>query len=343
MSESTSGRWWALRTTLIIVTVFLALVVGFFAFVAETSGPANSEPAGTIATGQVDGRSVAVVAYKADTMGHFDVFRLEAAGFSTQAEAFDLATGTRIWDTMLMTEFGGTDAEVLGMGSEYVYIRSATGLLILDAATGDIVARDSEIAGLGENYIASFDAYEWDAVSESVVLLDVDGAVLSISVDEVEARPAADGVVERWRDELNIGDGFPNAFYPDAWEETSYRAPLPGGDDIEPSWASDGWNVDVLLDETGVAAGARYGFVVTQTYQPVSTEDTMYVLQAGELPAQRLLGTVEADSAVFALADDAAGHIVMLVDGDDYRGRLVVASADGIRSSTIGERGFFGQ
>lgn len=335
-------RWWT--TPLIYVVAVLAVLIGIFAVVAETSGPATSEPAGILATGQVDGRSVAVVVYKADTMGHFDIFRLEAMGYSTQAEAFDLDTGDRIWDTMLMTEFGGTDAEVLGMGSEYVYIRSATGLLILDAANGDIIARDDEIAGLGEDYIASFDAYGWDAPSQSVVLLDVNGSVRHIPADEVEASPAAHDAVERWRDELNVGDDFPRAFSPGAWEETSFRAPLPGGEEAEPTWAVDGWDVDVLLDgDTGFAAGAPYGVAVTQTYQPTTPEDATFVLQVGDLSTQRLLGTVEADSAVFALVDDGVGHVVMLVNGDDHRGRLVVATSDGIRSSIIGERGFFGQ
>lgn len=111
--------------------------------VAQTSDPASSEPAGTIATGEVDGRSVVV--YKADTMGHFDIFRIEAMGFSTQAEAFDLDTGERIWDRMLMAEFGGTDADVLGMGAGYFYVRSVKGLLILDAGTGEIVASDDGV------------------------------------------------------------------------------------------------------------------------------------------------------------------------------------------------------
>ena len=344
MSNNTNSIWRRVRTPMICVAAFLVFVVGMFAMVAQTSGPANSEPAGTIATAEVDGHSVAVVVYKADTMGHFDIFRLEAAGFSTQAEAFDLDTGARVWDTMLMTEFGGTDAEVLGMGSEYVYIRSAKGLLILDAANGDIVARDGEITGLGEDYIASFDAYGWDAATQAVVLLDANGVVRSIPVDEVEAEPAAHDVVERWRAELNIDNDGSGAFYPEPWDRMSFWAPLPGGEEIEPTWAVDGWDVDVLLDiETGLAAGSQYGFAVTQTSHPVTPEDATHVLQAGELSTQQLLGTVDADSDVFALVDDGAGHVVMLVNGDDYRGRLVIASADGIRSSIIGERGFFGQ
>lgn len=344
MSENASARrrWWPIP--LICITAFLALVVGIFAMVAATSGPANSEPAGTIATGRVDGRSIAVVAYKADTIGHFDIFRIEAMGFSTQAEAFDLDTGERVWDTMLMTEFGGTDAEVLGMGSKYVYIRSATGLLILDAANGEIIARDAEIPGLGDDYIASFDAYGWDAPSQSVVLLDVNGAVRSIPADTLEAGQAPDEAVARWRGELNLGDDFPTAFSPDTWEATGSRVALPGGEGIEPTWAVDGWNVDVLLDvDTGFAAGASYGFAVTQTNQPESPEDTTHVLQVGDLSSRKLLGTVATASDVFAVVDDGQGHVVMLANGDDYRGRLVIATADGIRSSVIGERGFFGQ
>ena len=336
--------WRRLRTPLIIVGVLLALVIGMFNVVAETSGPASSEPAATIATAEVDGRSVAVVVYKTDTMGHFDIFRLEAMGFSTQAEAFDLDTGERVWDTMLMTEFGGTDAEVLGMGSEYVYISSVKGLLILDAVTGDIVAREAEIAGLGDDYIASFDAYGWDASSQAVVLLDVNGVVHSIPVDALEAEPADAHVTHRWRDVLNIGDDFPGVFSPPEWELVDHRALIPGDVPVDPTWAFDGWDVEVFLDaDTGFEVGSPYGFAVTQTYQPKTLEDSSHVIQAGELSSQKLLGTVETPTGVTTVVDDGRGHVVLLARGDDYRGRLVVATADGIRSSIIGERGFFGQ
>ncbi|MGV2982717.1 PA2928 family protein [Microbacterium sp. AGC85] len=344
MSGDTSSIWRRLSTPLIYVAVLLVLVTGMFVVVAQASGPARSEPAGTIATGEVDGRSVAVVVYKADTMGHLDIFRLEAAGFSTQAEAFDLVTGDRIWDTMLMTEFGGTDAEVLGMGSDYVYVRSAKGLLILDAATGEIVAREAEIGGLGDDYIASFDAYAWDALANGVVLLDANGAVLSIPAGALEAEPADASVVERWVRVLNIDDDYPSAFDPSYWEQVESRAPVPGGGRIDPTWAAAGWDVDVLLDaDTGFAAGWPYGFAVTQTYQPASRGDAPYAIEAGDLSSQELLGSVEVQTGVSFVVDDGRGHVVMLAGGDDNRGRLVIATADGIRSSIIGERGFFGQ
>lgn len=332
-------RWWI---PVIVVAVVLGLIAGISAAVSESHGPARSEPAGTIATAEVDGREIAVVVYKADTFPHLDLFRIESIGFSTQAEAFDLETGERVWDTLLFAEFGGTQAEVLGMGSEYVYIRSVEGLLILDAATGELVARDAAIDGLGEDYIASMDAYAWDAATGSVVLLDASGRVLSIPADALEAADAPAEVVARWRGELNTQDAPGPAFSPEAWEQVAYRAPLPDDEYVEPAWATPGWDVDVLLEaDTGFAAGWQDGFAVTQTYQPDST-DAYYLFQVGDLATGELIGTVEGESSAAAVTVTAAGRVVMLSDNDDSQGLLVVATPDGIRSSVIGERAFLG-
>lgn len=331
-------RWWV---PVIIVAVVLALIAGFTAMVSETSGPAQSEPSGTIATAEVDGREIAVVTYKADTFPHIDLRRIESIGFSTQAEAFDLDTGERVWDTMLFAEFGGTDARVLGTGSKYVYLATAEGLMILDASNGDILARDDEIAGLGEDYIAQVDAYTWDAVARAVVLLNANGEVLSIPADSLDASRAPADLAARWSEELGTGDpGTP--FSPEGWEQLDSQVPLPDGSRVDPAWATDGWDVDVLLEDgTGLAAGQRGGFAVTETYQPVSS-DASYLFQAGDPATGRLIGTVEAESSASAVTVSEAGHVVMLSVNDSYQGLLIVATADGIRSSVIGERGWFG-
>lgn len=332
-------RWWI---PVIVVAVVLGLIAGVITMIAADRGPARSEPAGTIATAQVDGREVAVVVYKADTFPHPDLLRIESMGFSTQAEAFDLETGRRMWDTLLFAEFGGTEAEVLGMGSAYVYVRSAEGLLILDAATGEIVAREGEIDGVGEDYIAAIDAYAWDATTRSVVLLDANGRVLSIPADGLSAEDASAEVAQRWRGELNTESESGSVFSHDAWEQVEHRAPMPDGETVSPVWADAGWDVDVLLEDgTGLAAGWRDGFAVTQTYQPDSS-DAYYVFQVGDLASGDLVGTVEAESSASAVTVSDAGRVVLLSDDDTYRGLLVVASPDGIRSSVIGERAFLG-
>ncbi len=332
-------RWWI---PVIVVAAVLGLIAGFIAMIAATHGPARSEPAGTIATAQVDGREIAVVVYKADTFGHLDLFRIESIGFSTQAEAFDLDTGERVWDTLLFAEFGGTEAEVLGMGSQHVYIRSAEGLLILDAITGEVIARDAEIDGLGEDYIAAIDAYVWDDVTRSVVLLDANGRVLSIPADGVSAADAPADVAERWRGELNTGAETGSVFSHDAWEQVDHRAPMPDGGTITPEWAAAGWDIDVLLEDcTGLAAGWQHGFAVTQTYQPDSSE-AYYLFQVGDLETGELVGTVEGESSASAVTVSDAGRVVMISNNDTYQGLLIVASPSGIRSSVIGERAFLG-
>ena len=66
-----------------------------------------------------------------------------------------------------------------------------------------------------------------------------------------------------------------------------HRALIPGDVPVDPTWAFDGWDVEVFLDaDTGFAVGSPYGFAVTQTYQPKTLEDSSHVIQAGELSSQ---------------------------------------------------------
>lgn len=328
---------WVLIATLVVVTL-----VGAFFAVDAAAAPARSEPSASIVTSEVDGREIAALVYRNDTFGRLDLFRMDSIGYSTQAEAFDLDTGERVWDTLLFAEFGGTEADVLGMGQEYVYITSTEGLLILDAAGGAIVAREGEIAGLGENYIAAQDAYAWDAETEAVVLLDATGTVLSIPVDSIEAVPAPAEVTARWAGELNIGTASGTVFATGQWEQTDHWAPLLDGHRVEPVWAADGWDIDVLLEDgTGLAAGHRSGIAVTQTYQPAS-RDARYFIEVGELATGRLIGTAEVNDGVWAVTVSDAGEVMMLAGNDERQGLLLVASSDGIRSSVIGERAVLG-
>jgi len=339
---NSGGAWKYARVPLICIGVVFAVVVGFIALVAATHGPAKSDPSNAIATAQVDGRDIAVVVYKNDTFGHLDLFRVESMGFSTQAEAFDLDTGERVWDTLLFAEFGGTAAQVLGMGSQYVYVSTAKGLVILDAATGEIIAREGAIPGLGDDYIASMNAYVWDVESQSVVLLSASGGVLSIPVDAVEATRAPADAAARWVDELGTGTEPGSVFSPDAWEQTDGWVPFADGSSVFPEWAADGWSIDVLLEDgTGLAAGSAEGFAVTQTYEP-STSDAAYLFQVGDIESGRLIGTAEGSTSASAVTISEGGHVAFLSNGDDDRALLVVASADGIRTSVIGERGFLG-
>lgn len=334
--------WQRMRTPLIWIAALLAVVAILLAAAAAVQDPARSEPSNAIVTAKVDGREIAVVVYRTDTFGRLDLFRIDSVGFSTQAEAFDLDTGARVWDTLLFAEFGGTEAQVLGMGSKYVHVATAKGLVILDAATGAIVAREGEIEGLGDEYVAALDAYAWDTESQAVVLLSATGAVLSIPVDAREASSAPADVVARWSDELGIESDARSVFSPADWEQRDNWAPIPGGDQVDPVWAAEGWDVDVLLEgDTGLAAGWADGFAVTQTYQPDSSE-AYYLFQVGDLATGRLIGTVEGEDGASSVTVTAEGRVVMLSRSDDYRGLLIVATSDGIRSSIIGERAFLG-
>lgn len=322
----------------------LVLVGGFVVMIESTAGPIRTSPSGVIAVGEVDGRSIAVVVYETDTFPHLDLFRIDSMGHSVQAEAFDLDSGERVWDTMLSNAYPSPDAEALAMGSEYVYVRSSEGLVILDAATGAVVSRDDGIAGLEQNYIASLDAYAWDAAGEEVVMLDVDGQVRSIPLDTLDASAASIPLATRWRDVLNTQERFPGEVYsPNQWDLVGYNAPLPDGETAVADWATPGWDVDVLLDaETGLAAGAPYGFAISQTYQPEIEHSESHVMQVGDLATGQRIGTAAVNDAAAAVVDDGRGHVVILSGNLPGQGLLVVASTNGIRTSVIGERGLLG-
>jgi len=72
---------------LVIAAVILALITGVLAWTAALYGPATSEPSSTIATAEVDGRSVAVVVYKTNAFGAPDLFRTSSMGLITVVDA----------------------------------------------------------------------------------------------------------------------------------------------------------------------------------------------------------------------------------------------------------------
>jgi len=79
------------------------------------------------------------------------------------------------------------------------------------------------------------------------------------------------------------------------------------GDELEPLWASKGDSIDVLVQtQTGIPFGAEDGFAVTQTWS------------------------------------GGAGHVVFFGRNEHQQALLVIATADGIRSSIIGGRGLMG-
>lgn len=341
------------------VTIFLlvpvALVIGVLVHIQVTSGPAPTRPSNMIATGEVNGRNVAVVAYETDTFPRIDLFRIGSIGYSVQVEAFDLDSGESLWDTMLSNEHPSIGAEALAVGGKYAYVRTDRGLVILRTADGAIAYRDDGIPGLGGDHVEARSAYGWDADAQQIVLLDADGDVRGIPVGTDTVVDVAAEVVERWRSELKAKDEEPLTYYESTSNATRNTARLPGPkptpdpltgivpDDgtVHAFWApDDAWSANMVIDqESGLAAGSEFGFVVSE-----SSRFHTHTLQVadpvdGQVHAQYV---VESGSGIENVAVHPAGYVIMVLPDEHQQAMLVIATADSIRASAIGERGWFG-
>ncbi|WP_243233243.1 hypothetical protein [Microbacterium sp. CIAB417] len=122
-----------------------------------------------------------------------------------------------------------------------------------------------------------------------------------------------------------------NSFDPQAWSVTSRTVRLPGGDELEPDWATGADAVVLLEESTAEPAGAREGFVVTQSE---SGDD--FLIQGAELETRELIGTVTSTQEAAAVVDSGAGHVALLGTNDEHQAILVVATEAGIRTIVIG-------
>lgn len=350
--EKDPGKWvpLVLFGGIPLIVLIVALIM-----VQSGAGPAQTRPSNAIATGEIDDRHVAVVVYETDTFPNIDLFRVGSIGYSVQVEAFDLDSGERLWDTMLSNDYPSMGAEALAVGGHYAYVRSDRGLIILDAENGDILSRDDGVPGLGEDYIASRSAYSWDAEAKQVVLLDANGAVRGIPLGADSVQSASPEVAARWRDELNAHDAEPMTYSETTWGATRDKARLPGPeptpdpltgiipDDnmLYASWApDDAWNSNIVLNQvTQYAAGSEFGFAVSESHGSSS-----YTLQVADLETRTARARFETDSGagIRTVTVDPDGYVVMVMPNADSQGLLVVATADSLHASLIGERGWFG-
>ncbi|MEU0492956.1 PA2928 family protein [Nocardiopsis sp. NPDC006139] len=347
-------RRWPVAAVWVLAPLLFVTVVA--TTVEKTHGPALTRPSNAIATGQTaDGRRVAVVAYETDTFPSLDLFRIRSIGYSVQATAFDLDTGERLWDTMLSNDHPSVGAQALAVGGDHAYVRTDDGLVILDAATGDIVARDDRIRGLGEDRVASLTSYGYDPGMRLVVLKDGDGTVLGIPLGSDTAGPVPPDVARRWEEDLAATEPDPFLYSETMDDTTNHEARLPGPepepdpltgivpktDMLRASWApEDAWSANVVLDPaTGYAAGSEFGFAVSEAYDGGGYTYQVADLTTGEARAGL---EVRSGAGITTVTVDPAGYVVMTVPNEEGQGLLVVATADSIRTSVIGERGWLG-
>jgi len=324
--------------------------------VETTTGPARTRPSNAIATGETtEGRHVAIVAYETDTFPHLDLFRIGSIGYSVQVQAFDLDGGEPLWDTMLSNDYPSMGAEALAVGGDYAYVRTDHGLVILDVVTGAVTARDSDIPGLGDDYVASRNAYGWDPDTEQVVLLDQEGAIRSIPLGTQTAAPASPAVATRWQDQLDAASAERLSYYESTWNATRDKAQLPGPEpepdpltgivpDDNMLWASwapaEAWTTGIVLDQrTSYAAGSSFGFAVSESHN-----GSGYIIQVADLDTRSARARLDIPSGagIQTVAVDPDGYVVMVMPNADQQGLLIVATADALHATTIGERGWLG-
>ena len=116
---------------------------------------------------------------------------------------------------------------------------------------------------------------------------------------------------------------------------------VPDTNMLHASWApDDAWTANIVLDpSTGYAAGSDQGFAVSEAH-----DGGRYTYQVADLETRTAQARLDVPSGagIDTVTVDAAGYVVMTVPNADQQGLLVIATADSIRASVIGERGWLG-
>lgn len=323
-----------MRRRLIVVLALVVAVLGAgVAALAADGVDGPTRPSLDLAVTSIDGRDVAVVAYKHEAGGAMGTILWAFARETTvRVAAIDLETGEHLWDRAISTAYPGIEAGVLAAGDGYAYVTTDDGLVIVGLDDGGVVARDDGIDGLGAAYLASLTAYAYDAATEAVVTLTSGGEVLAVPVGTTTAQPAA-AAVTRWRNALNT-ETVRNLYGSEA-ATTSKSALAADGSSIDlNTWATrtDFYLLDTSADRYGVAAGS--GFLVLETLeQPHSLLSIVDPETYEPAHTYRLPGTLR--QVVNAPGD----RVLILTENDDDTGLLVVATAGGFTEFPVGAPG----
>ena len=183
--------------------LFLTLFAGVFfgGSYAQASDPDVRIRPG-MAFASPDGRPVVLVPYERHGVrGMFQLLTQDM--FQTRLAAVDPASGSVLWDTQLSDELIW-DVSVLATGSEYAYLATDSGLVVVGLADGTVVAEGAGVRGLGEKYLAAASAYGYDPAARRVLALNAAGEVLTIGVDRLAAVRADAQTAAAWSARLSL-------------------------------------------------------------------------------------------------------------------------------------------
>ncbi|MGO1055164.1 PA2928 family protein [Crossiella sp. CA198] len=174
---------------------FMVFGMSYFASPYVSAAPQKGVGFATVAE-----KEIALVPYRrSGSRGLFQMITQDT--FQVRLFAVELDTGRRLWDTQL-SSMPSWQAKVITAGARNAYVATDGGLVILDLASGEILARDGDIQGL-PNPVTSSAAYGYDAASTSIVTMSADGGLRTIPLDTVVAAPAPPELARAWRGKLS--------------------------------------------------------------------------------------------------------------------------------------------
>ncbi|GAA1119671.1 hypothetical protein GCM10009605_60000 [Nocardiopsis composta] len=330
------------RAVLFVCVIPLSVAAAFYLLLGTliySTAPERTRPSAEIAATGLDGREVAIVPYLRSGMSSpLELARFVRTDNVVGVAAVDLATGEHVWDRSLWKEFRAVDTGVLAAGGGYAYLSTDLGLRILETGTGETVAQQDGIDGLGADYIAARAAYAFDPDAGdgdgAIVALSASGEILAIPVGSASAVPADPTTTERWRDVLNTEETTPeDAFSTGA--ETSGTAELPDGTPLSLHFTGEEHEWFVLESEgSQVPAGADQGFVLTATNEMGSF--TLAVADPETFGHRHSLDVRSLTGGPFT---SPSGRVTVPAQDGEEIGLLVVATADGITAHPVGRQG----
>nr|WP_042193571.1 PA2928 family protein [Kibdelosporangium sp. MJ126-NF4]CEL20779.1 hypothetical protein [Kibdelosporangium sp. MJ126-NF4]CTQ98417.1 hypothetical protein [Kibdelosporangium sp. MJ126-NF4] len=192
------------RRSPLFLALFPIAMVAFMVFglsyLISPDPEVTLQPGAGFAT--VSGKEIALLPYqRSGTRGMFQMMTQDM--FQVRLAATDLETGQVLWDVQLSDQLTW-HARVLASGAWNTYVATDGGLVILDLATGDVLARDRDIQGLSRP-VTSRAAYGYDAAAKAVVAMNADGGLSTIALDAITATPAPPVVATAWAGKLSAG------------------------------------------------------------------------------------------------------------------------------------------